>query len=117
MLIAAAASAVALTGCTFKSTTVERPAPVVYAQPAPPVVYQAPSPTVVYQVPPPVVRQPLEAPPSRTVSVTYKGGLNGFELAVQKANRWCGDNFGNSAARMVTDDRLTGHATFSCVEL
>src|SRR5215470_7524860 len=90
----------ALAGCTVKTTTVERPAPapVVYAQPAPTVVYQAPAPTVVYQAP---VRQTIEPPPSRTVSVTYKGGRDGFELAVQKANRWCGDNFGNSAARMV----------------
>jgi hypothetical protein len=117
ILIVAVASAVAVTGCTFKSTTVERPAPVVYTTPAPAVVYQAPAPTVVYQAPPPVVRQPIEAPPSRTVSVTYTGGLDGFELAVQKANRWCGDNFGNSAARMVTDDRATGHATFNCIEL
>jgi len=111
ILIAGLFAAAALAGCTVKHTTVQQPA----AAPAPVVV--APPPTVVYQAPPTVVHEPTEQEPIRTVAVTYNGGLNGFELAVQRANAWCGDHYGNSAARLVADDRTAGRATFSCIAL
>ena len=109
--IAVFLAAAALAGCTVRHTTVQEPA----AAPAPVVV--APAPTVVYQAPPTVVHEPTGQEPIRTVSVTYNGGLNGFELAVQRANAWCGDHYGNSAARLVADDRTVGRATFACIAL
>lgn len=105
--IALTAVAVALAGCTFKTTTVERrPATIVYAQPAPTVVYQAP-PTVVYEQP------PVYSAPRRTVAVKYSG-TNGFVLAAQKADAYCDEHYGASNALLVTDNRATGRATFAC---
>jgi hypothetical protein len=102
----------ALAGCTFKSTTVrqaETPPRVVYAQPAPTVVYQ-PAPTVVYQQPATVY-----AAPTKSVAVNY-AGLNGFELAAQKADAYCNDHYGSNGVRLIADDRSAGRATFACVE-
>jgi hypothetical protein len=107
-------TAAALAGCTFKSTTVrqaEAPPRVVYTQPAPSVVYQAP-PAVVYQEP---VTVPYNAPATQSVSVTYTG-VNGFQLAAQKADAYCDSHYGNSDARLITDDRSAGRAVFACYE-
>jgi hypothetical protein len=105
----------ALAGCTFKSTTVkqaETPPPrVVYTQPASTVVYQAP-PAVVYQEP---VTVPYNTPATQSVSVTYTG-VNGFQLAAQKADAYCDSHYGNSDARLITDDRSAGRAVFACDE-
>jgi hypothetical protein len=106
--IAALVAAAALAGCTFKSTTVERPAPVVYAQPAPTVVYQAP-PTVVYEQP------PAYSAPQRSIVVNYTG-TNGFQLAAQRADAYCDEHYGDSDVRLVNDNRSTGRATFACVQ-
>jgi hypothetical protein len=120
IIIVAVGASAALAGCTFKSTTVRRaetppPAAVVYAQPAPTVVYQTP-PTVVYQTPPTVVyqQQPVYNVPNQTVAVTYSG-LNGFELAAQKADAYCDEHYGRSGVRLIRDDRSAGRATFACV--
>jgi hypothetical protein len=43
--------------------------------------------------------------------------MNGFELATQRANAWCADNYGNAAARLIADDRNAGRATYVCVAL
>jgi hypothetical protein len=109
--IATLVVAVAVGGCTVKNTTVKE------ADVPPTVVYQQPAPTVVYQAPPTVVHQPLTQAPTRSVSITYNGGMNGFELATQRANAWCADNYGNAAARLIADDRNAGRATYVCVAL
>ena len=107
-MIVLGVAAVGLAGC-FSSTTVERrPAAVVYAQPVPTVVYQAP-PTVVYQQPPTTVY----SAPNQTIAVTYTGA-GGFQLAEQKAESYC-DDYGYSEARLMSDNRSAGRATFACV--
>lgn len=117
-IIALAIAASALSGCTFKSTTVERaqtpahavvePAPVVVYQAPPAVVYQA-QPTVVYQAPAPSV----SAPPASTVAVTYTGP-NGYQLAWQKANSYCVAHYGNSRVELLANDQSAGRARFGC---
>lgn len=101
--ILVAATAAAISGCTFKSTTVKQaeapPPKVVYVQPAPaPTVYQ---PTV------------YSTPTGPTVNVTY-AGAGGFDLAAQKAAAYCGERYGKSGARLIRDDRAAGRATFEC---
>jgi hypothetical protein len=61
----------------------------------------------------PVYRQPTTVAPNRSVLITYSGS-GGFDLAQQKAGGWCADHFGNSSARLVSDDRASGRATFNC---
>ena len=119
-IVALAIAASALSGCTFKSTTVERaqipahaivepaPAPVVVYQTPPPVVYQAP-PTVVYQAQAPTVY----TPPPGSVSVTYSGP-NGYRLAWQKADSYCVAHYGNTRVELLTNDEAAGRATFGC---
>jgi len=100
-IIVALAVAAGLAACTSK-TTVVKP---VTEVPAP-----APPPTVVY-VPPPVV---YPTPTAGQISVNYSGP-GSFELAQQKAAAYCGEHYGYSNARLLTDDRA-GHATFACVQ-
>jgi len=112
-IIVLGVAAAVLGACTFESTTVRRAeAPVVYETPAPTVVYQAPPPTVVYQ------QQPLVAysAPAGSVSVTYSGP-GGFQLAMQKADAYCDEHYGNSRVRLISDDRIAGRATFACDQL
>ena len=122
-IIALAIAASALSGCTFKSTTVERaqtpahaivepaPAPVVIYQTPPPVVYQVP-PTVVYQTRAPAVY----TPPPGSVSVKYSGS-NGYRLAWQKADSYCVAHYGNSRVELLANDEAAGRATFACNRL
>lgn len=123
-IIALAVVASALGGCTFKSTTVERaqtpahtvvepaPAPVVVYQAPAPVVYQA-QPTVVYQAQAPAV--PAE-PPAGSVSVTYTG-VNGYQLAWQKADSYCVAHYGNARVELLSNDESAGRAMFGCYRL
>ena len=135
-IIALAVAAAALSGCTFKSTTVERgatpahvavepapaPAPVVVYQTPPPVVYQAPQP--VYQAPQPVYQAPPVvyqteapvAPPAGSVAVNYTGP-NGYQLAWQKADSYCVAHYGNGRVELLSNDESTGRATFGCYRL
>jgi|SRR5215470_5998142 len=101
-IIVAVAASAAVAGCTFKSTTVRR------AETPPTVVYQAP-PIVVYQQP------PVYNAPNQTVAVNYRGP-NGFELAVQKADAYCDEHYGNSDVRLISDDPRARRATFACVD-
>ena len=122
-IIALAIAASALSGCTFKSTTVERaqtpahaivepaPAPVVIYQTPPPVVYQAP-PAVVYQAQAPAVY----TPPPGSVSVKYSGS-NVYRLAWQKADSYCVAHYGNSRVELLANDEAAGRATFACNRL
>ena len=108
-IIITLAAAAAIAGCTSE-TTVVRPVAVVPAPaPAPTVVYQAPAP-VVYAGPAPTV---YPAPPARQVLVTYTGS-SGFPAAQRTAAIYCGQHFGSSSASLLTDDRLSGRATFTC---
>ena len=126
-IVALAIAASALSGCTFKSTTVERaqtpahaivepaPAPVVVYQTPPPVVYQAP-PAVVYQAPPVVYQAQapaVSAPPAGSVSVTYTGP-SGYQLAWQKADSYCVAHYGNTRVELLANDEAAGRATFGC---
>jgi hypothetical protein len=104
-IIALTIAAAVLTGCTFKSTTVRR----AEAPPPATVVYEAP-PTVAYQQPAVVY-----AEPTRSVAVNYTG-VNGFELAARKADAYCDEHYGYSDARLLSDDRIAGRATFACVQ-
>lgn len=99
--ILVAATAVAISGCTFKSTTVRQA--------------DAPPPKVVYVQPAPTVYQPTvySAPADPTVNVNYTGA-GGFDLAAQKAAAYCGERYGKSGARLIRDDRVAGRATFEC---
>jgi hypothetical protein len=130
-IIALAIAASVLSGCTFKSTTVERaqtpahtvvepaPAPVLAYQAPPAVVYQAP-PAVVYQAPPTVVYQAppptVSAPPAGTVAVKYSGS-NGYRLAWQKADSYCVAHYGNARVELLANDETAGRATFGCHRL
>jgi len=92
------------------------PAPVVVYQAPPPVVYQA-QPTVVYQTPPTVYQaQAPSAPPAGTVSVTYTG-LNGYQLAWQKADSYCVAHYGNTRVELISNDDSGGRAMFGCYRL
>jgi hypothetical protein len=128
-IIALAVAAAALSGCTFRSTTVERgatpahvavepapaPAPVVVYQTPPPVVYQAPQP--VYQSPPVVYQtQAPVAQPAGSVAVNYTGP-NGYQLAWQKADSYCVAHYGNGRVELLANDESTGRATFGCYRL
>src|SRR5262249_32552782 len=103
-------AAAVLAGCTVKETTVRQEA-------APPRVVYAPAPTVVYQSPPPTIveQQPViySAPSTQSVAVTYQG-MNGIQLAWQKADNYCRSQYGNSRVRLVSDDRTAGRAVFAC---
>src|SRR5262249_60295037 len=68
------------------------------------------SPPVIVSPPPAVVSPPV----TQTVTVNYTGP-NGFDLAQQKADAYCGDRFANSSARLMNDDRVAGRAMFECV--
>ena len=108
ILVLGAAAAV-LGGCTIKETEVRQAA-------APPRVVYTPAPTVVYQSPPTVVeQQPViySAPSPQSVAVTYQG-MNGIQLAWQKADNYCRSQYGNSRVRLVSDDRTAGRAVFAC---
>ena len=99
--ILVAVTAAAISGCTFKSTTVKQA--------------EAPPPKVVYVQPAPTVYQPTvySTPAGPTVNVTY-AGAGGFDLAAQKAAAYCGERYGRSGARLIRDDRAAGRATFEC---
>src|SRR5262245_6165533 len=109
ILVLGVAAAV-LGGCTFKETEVRQAE-------APPRVVYTPPPTVVYQLPPPTVveQQPViySAPSTQSVAVTYQG-MNGIQLAWQKADTYCRSQYGNSRVRLVSDDRTAGRAVFAC---
>jgi len=98
------AAAAVLAACTVKETTERSTAAVV---PPPAVVA---SPPVIVSPPPAVVSPPV----TQTVTVNYTGP-NGFDLAQQKADAYCGDRFANSSARLMNDDRVAGRAMFECV--
>ena len=101
------AAAAAIAGCTSE-TTVVRPVAVVPA-PAPTVVYQAPAP-VVYAAPSPTI---YPEPPARQVLVTYTGP-SGFPAAQRIAATYCGQHFGSGNTSLLSDDRISGRATFVC---
>jgi len=107
ILVLGAAAAV-LAGCSIKETEVRQAA-------APPRVVYVPAPTVVYQSPPTTVEQPMiySAPSTQSVAVTYQG-MNGFQLAWQKADTYCDDHYGNTRVRLISDDRTAGRAVFAC---
>jgi len=54
-------------------------------------------------------------PVPRRSAVNYRGP-NGFELAVQKADAYCDEHYGNSDVRLIKDDPRAGRATFACVD-
>ncbi|HZF33756.1 MAG TPA: hypothetical protein VE914_08145 [Candidatus Angelobacter sp.] len=110
-LIAAAVATAALTGCTFKSTTVrqaETPPPVVYQAPAPAVIYQSPTPTVVYQQP-----TIIAAPTTISYSVSSQAQYN---QAAGLAADWCRAKVGTGARIYDTKRATSGDVvTFACV--
>ena len=114
--IALGVAAATLGGCTVRHTTVARAQaepPVVYEVPVPAVVDQAPpSSTVVFQQQPPA----LYNAPSYNVAVTYTG-VDGLQLAWQRATTYCVAHYGNSRVRLVTDDPAAGRAMFACDQL
>ena len=108
-IIITLAATAAIAGCTSE-TTVVRPVAVVPAPaPAPTVVYQAPAP-VVYAAPSPTI---YPEPAARQVLVTYTGP-SGFPAAQRTAATYCGQHFGSGNTSLLSDDRISGRATFVC---
>jgi len=95
------AAALAVAGCTYKTTKVQ---PVAQAP--------APAPTVVVTPPPPAPAV-VAAPSPQQVMVTYALPA-GFPGAEQSAIGYCRTHYGSSGAALVSDDHA-GHAMFSCV--
>jgi len=99
--IVLAAAAVALAGCTFKSTTVQP------ARTPPPATVVEPAPVIVYQ-------QPAVASPYPTIAYTVMGDSQFNQAAVAAAN-WCNTNH-RTGAQLIDRRRTTAGdvVTFAC---
>ena len=97
------AAAAVLAACTTRETRST-------AEVVPPAAVVTTPPAVVVS-PPPAVVSPA---PAQTVTVTYTGP-NGFDLAQQRADAYCRDRFSGGSARLMSDNRTGGQATFECV--
>src|SRR5262245_49937318 len=99
-LVLSLTAALAIAGCTYKTTKVQPVATV-----------PAPAPTVVVApAPQPVV---VAAPAPQEVMVTYALPA-GFPAAQWSAINYCRAHYGSTGASIMTDDHA-GHATFACV--